>query len=79
MSCRTLISGAAVLIVCEFSHQTVYEAEAKADREVWELESDERREHTLARAEVFGEAECPWPWYADRPYEVQEPEVIGGW
>ncbi len=34
------------------------------------LESEMGREHVL-----FLEDE--WPWYADRPYDVQDPEVFG--
>ena len=43
-----------------------------------ELEQDHQREDELARA-YFADALPPgleWPWYADRPWEVQEPEVI---
>jgi hypothetical protein len=40
------------------------------------LEADQAREIELRRAHVAGEAECPWPWYADPPIEIQEPEVF---
>jgi len=43
----------------------------KAERE-HNLEADLEHEHKLGRAWLLGDSDCPWPWYADRPYEVQE-------
>lgn len=41
-----------------------------------ELEVDQERERVLARREVLGRGECPWPWYADAPLAIEEPEVF---
>jgi hypothetical protein len=42
----------------------------------YELDQDLKTERKLARKYVLGEADCPWPWYADAPIEVQKPEII---
>ncbi len=45
------------------------------DRLEWDREQDVEHEAELARAEAYGESDCPWPWYADPPIEVQEPVI----
>jgi hypothetical protein len=47
--------------------------------EEYELEQDLKTETDLAVQHAYGELDCPWPWYADAPIEVQEPEVFSGW
>jgi hypothetical protein len=47
------------------------------DERAWHLQHDLTTEDELARAFVYGESDVPWPWYADAPCEVQEPEVFG--
>jgi hypothetical protein len=46
----------------------------------WELEQDLQHEAQMARS-YFDYWQDPdeeaWPWYAETPYEVQEPEVFG--
>lgn len=51
--------------------------EAQRQQAEWQLEEDLETEHQLARDYVCGCSECPWPWYADEPCEMQEPEVFG--
>lgn len=51
---------------------------AQQEREMaeWERDEDLDHEEQLAREAVDdGEVEA-WPWYADAPLEVEEPEVI---
>lgn len=50
--------------------------EQDAQQREWERLEDVETERAMARAEVLGEAEAPWPWYADPPCEVQEPETV---
>ncbi len=40
------------------------------------FEQDTEQEQLLARQHAFGEADCPWPWYADEPSETEQPEII---
>jgi hypothetical protein len=42
-----------------------------------DLTQDLATETELAREHVLDESDCPWPWYADAAYEIEEPEVIG--
>lgn len=51
------------------------EAEFQAD----EVERDKETEFELGRAEVLEEAECPWPFYADEPREIEKREIIPAW
>ncbi len=41
-----------------------------------DLETDVEIERQMARAEVVGDAECPWPWYADDPCVVIVPHIV---
>ena len=52
------------------------EALQREEEEQYNLEHDQRQEEKLARQHVLGELDCPWPWYADAPFEVQEREII---
>jgi hypothetical protein len=51
----------------------LYELEA-VDRE---LRLDLERENYLAREFSYGRLD-QWPWYADDPYVIVEPEIIDG-
>ena len=42
----------------------------------YNFERDQQTEQQLAREHVLGDLDCPWPWYADPPSDVQEPEVF---
>lgn len=42
----------------------------------YEAELDLEHERELGRAWLSGEGECPWPWYADRPYAVQRSKIV---
>ena len=53
----------------------IIEASERAADE-YDLEQDQETEATLARQHAVSDLDCPWPWYADAPTEVQEPEVI---
>lgn len=53
-------------------------ADNERDRAELELSEDLDTENDLARKHALGELECPWPWYADTPTEVQKPEIIHG-
>ena len=46
------------------------------DRAEHELSEDRARERELALEFIAGQHEVPWPEYADRHWEVQEPEVF---
>jgi hypothetical protein len=48
------------------------EYQTELDYAEYQLSEDRRTERELADLEMSGQAECPWPWYADRPYEVFE-------
>lgn len=41
-----------------------------------DLEQDLACEDRLARNHVNEDSDLPWPWYADEPCDVEEPEVI---
>jgi hypothetical protein len=50
--------------------------ESERDWLQWNHEQDLARERELATRYMDGNEECPWPWYADKPFEVVEPEII---
>lgn len=50
--------------------------QGEAEQHQADLEADLEHEHFLARQWINGEGGRPWPWYADRPYEIVEPEII---
>lgn len=50
-----------------------------ADQRDADLEADLEHECNLAQEWINGEGGRPWPWYSNRPYEVQEPEIIDCW
>jgi hypothetical protein len=42
-----------------------------------ELDADLRREEKLSKEYVLFLEDSPhWPWYADSPIEIQDPEII---
>ena len=43
----------------------------------YQLEQDLAHEEELARQHVYDELDCPWPWYANDPNVVIEPQVFG--
>lgn len=48
------------------------------DRAASELAADLHREEELAKEHVlFLEDDPHWPWYADLPFIVEEPQVFG--
>ncbi len=40
------------------------------------LEADKAEDAALGREHALGQLDCPWPWYAESPVEVMEPEVL---
>lgn len=46
------------------------------DRAEHELQADLDHEERLARDYVLGNTDVPWPWYADDPCCIEEPEII---
>lgn len=46
------------------------------ERAEHELAADLDHEEWLGHEHVQGSGDCPWPWYADAPYEVIEPEIV---
>lgn len=83
MPCKRIVLGPdTVVIVCTMGDdwEERFAMACGAEQESWEeynLKEDQEHEARLAKAHAYGDLECPWPWYADKPYEVQEPEVIG--
>ena len=53
---------------------------AQQEREMaqWEIDEDLDHEEQLAREAVEDDETESWPWYADVPLEVVEPEEIDG-
>jgi len=52
------------------------EAQCEQVEREYDLEQDIETEEQMAIAHAYGEGECPWPWYADDPIEVQRPQVF---
>lgn len=52
------------------------DAQMERERHAWDLEEDRDHEEALGRAWLSGDEECPWPWYAEKPYAICRPEVI---
>lgn len=50
----------------------------EAEERWYNLEKDLALEEKLARQHVLGELDCPWPWYADEPCIIQEPQIFVG-
>lgn len=52
------------------------ERECGEQERTLDLDADLEHEYQLGRAWLLGESEVPWPWYADRPHEVEKPERL---
>ncbi len=53
-----------------------WDEEMQAKEREYHLQEDLLTEDELARAYIYGESDVPWPWYADAPCIVLEPEVF---
>jgi hypothetical protein len=69
-----------VIFVCDPWESYIRSLMADGDRQEieWNRDEDLEREAQLA-AEFVEEPDAgeDWPWYADLPYEVCEPQVFG--
>lgn len=66
------------VFTCDPWESYIHQLIALGDREQAErdLDDDLAHEHDLGRAWLRGTSECPWPWYADKPYIVCRPQVF---
>lgn len=51
-------------------------AQGEREMEQWERDEDRDHEEQLARDAVADDEIELWPWYADAPHDVEEPEII---
>jgi hypothetical protein len=68
------------MFVCrgDFEQQWIESLCAEGDRQQAELECQEDldREEALALEHAYADDPDDWPWYADAPIEIVEPEVV---
>lgn len=77
MTCTKIALGPAFTVwFCTPDPEAWAEREAELHRLEHELEADKDNEVRLGRLHVLGELDCPWPWYAEDPWVVQDPEVF---